>query len=1195
MSARLRRIQLPIVAPAAWLFTLLLVSPHPPLQAATVQTPWQTNAYGTLSTNISWNYARGYHFTPLVSGQVTALGGYFNGTKTVKLFNKSTGMLLASATVSAANTWSYTAISPVNVTAGTTYTVAVYLAGSGASYRSSLSPALPQTFGNIRIEGSTYASTGTDPTARPTNTVTTTMYGQADIQFLPTITDTTPPSAPPSVIDDGALTTSTTQLHVRWTAASDPESGITGYEYRLYEQLGLLPGTVIIDWTPVGLVTELTRTGLNLVLGRRYFVTVRAKNGAGLYSAATASDGIDVLSPTEVNVTAESRGAYAQQYSGQYGLARFLRFGVEFYNKTGGGGGGRGFNVAVVDQTTGLWIDTGRNFDTWGTRATGTAMNAMLSYLSSIPNGRIVMVAVADDAGLNQYNTCTKFTYTWVESGVQALEALGSQQIRNYCFRGSWALVAVKGQSARAEQLVNAVTFGAAPSMATATIPLQGADTSQPTAPGQPTEGSPDADYDNDGAYTVFWSAASDPESGIAAYELQERIGTAGTWATLSSTITATNFAVSGRAHNTTYYYQVRAKNGAGLWGAFSPTSDGMTVDLQAPQLSLIGVTSITGNSAIITWTTDEPSTSEVDYGLTTSYGSTITLPTLVTTHSVTVNGLLGLSSYRFRVRSTDAAINTAQSGDQTFQTNSPGPSIVSVSGRQLLVQKRNLDGTLAAAVPYAIRGVTWSPASRDTNTWPTDPNNANVRRLEFGRWYQQPTELQAMKAMNVTTARTFMDPGLDSTGRAVLDELYRNGIMVILTVDDASNNKTRIQQAVNFYKDHPAVLMWLLGNEWNINCYYRVPIGSCTGSALTTAAQDTQSAAQLIKTLDTSHPVATSYGDIDGNLPGFVSTTCPTVDVWGLNVYRPIGEAFRTLFTQWASITPKPMFLGEFGVDAFDVRISPSPGAVNESAQAQWDLSLWNDVVRNLSSRDATKVALGGTVFEWNDEWWKISPDNSQQTGGWSSAGFPDGIGNEEYFGIVDINRVKRQVYTTLTSAFDPTYVPPPITVTFQAFSAGYGLSGGWTGAVQFSKDGSGFYFKTGGAGGGRGFNVAVIDATTGTVLDAGRNFDTWAGGGLAKDALVSYLNSIPTGRLVLIAVADEAGLTPGFSCSQYTDTSTTNLLSTLVGLGSTKIRTYCFRSSWAMITVKGSGSARDEQLSSSTAVTAQTALSVP
>src|SRR3989338_3032341 len=137
--------------------SLLVLAPTPGLSSSP-QTPWQTNAYGTLSTNIAYQYAMGYHFTPLVNGQLTGLGGFFNGTKTVKLFNRATGVLLASATVTAATTWAKPAISPVAVTAGTTYPVAVYPAGSGGSRRSSLSPTLPRPLGDIRLDASTYAS-----------------------------------------------------------------------------------------------------------------------------------------------------------------------------------------------------------------------------------------------------------------------------------------------------------------------------------------------------------------------------------------------------------------------------------------------------------------------------------------------------------------------------------------------------------------------------------------------------------------------------------------------------------------------------------------------------------------------------------------------------------------------------------------------------------------------------------------------------------------------------------------------------------------------------------------------------------------------------------------------------------------------------------------------------------------------------
>jgi hypothetical protein len=132
--------------------------------------------------NIGWNYAMGYHFTPTQNGFISQLGGLFSGTKTVRLFDRTTGAVLATATVTSQNNWSYVNIPPVPVQANRSYTVAVYLAGTGGSYRTGIT-ALPRTSGDVRIDGSTFVLTTTNPTARPTNVVTTVMYGQADVQF----------------------------------------------------------------------------------------------------------------------------------------------------------------------------------------------------------------------------------------------------------------------------------------------------------------------------------------------------------------------------------------------------------------------------------------------------------------------------------------------------------------------------------------------------------------------------------------------------------------------------------------------------------------------------------------------------------------------------------------------------------------------------------------------------------------------------------------------------------------------------------------------------------------------------------------------------------------------------------------------------------------------------------------------------
>ncbi len=71
---------------------------------------------------------------------------------------------------------------------------------------------------------------------------------------------------------------------------------------------------------------------------------------------------------------------------------------------------------------------------------------------------------------------------------------------------------------------------------------------------------------------------------------------------------------------------------------------------------------------ASLAWTTNEPATTQMEYGNTTEYGMITPLDeNLVTTHSVTVIGLEAFRTYHFRVRSKDGSGNEAISEDQNF------------------------------------------------------------------------------------------------------------------------------------------------------------------------------------------------------------------------------------------------------------------------------------------------------------------------------------------------------------------------------------------------------------------------------------------------------------------------------------------------------------------------------------------------
>lgn len=107
---------------------------------------------------------------------------------------------------------------------------------------------------------------------------------------------------------------------------------------------------------------------------------------------------------------------------------------------------------------------------------------------------------------------------------------------------------------------------------------------------------------------------------------------------------------------------------------------------LAAPQISNVQVDSITETTAVITWTTDIPGDSQVQYGTAGStwgsYPNTASDAAMVTSHSVTLSGLSQQSDYYFRVGSTDAYGNGPDNKDGddnpadegTFTTQDPDP-----------------------------------------------------------------------------------------------------------------------------------------------------------------------------------------------------------------------------------------------------------------------------------------------------------------------------------------------------------------------------------------------------------------------------------------------------------------------------------------------------------------------------------------
>ena len=110
-----------------------------------------------------------------------------------------------------------------------------------------------------------------------------------------------------------------------------------------------------------------------------------------------------------------------------------------------------------------------------------------------------------------------------------------------------------------------------------------------------------------------------------------------------------------------------------------------ITGDINAPTISSIS-SSVERTSASITWTTNESSSSQVAYGLTSSYGETTTeadTSTRVTSHTVSISGLTCATSYNFKVISKDAAGYTSADNDTTLTTSVCAQSSTSSSSAQ--------------------------------------------------------------------------------------------------------------------------------------------------------------------------------------------------------------------------------------------------------------------------------------------------------------------------------------------------------------------------------------------------------------------------------------------------------------------------------------------------------------------------------
>jgi hypothetical protein len=313
--------------------------------------------------------------------------------------------------------------------------------------------------------------------------------------------------------------------------------------------------------------------------------------------------------------------------------------------------------------------------------------------------------------------------------------------------------------------------------------------------------------------------------------------------------------------------------------------------------------------------------------------------------------------------------------------TNTSKTDIVTISGRQILVND----------APYMIKGICYHPV----------PKGSAER--DFGNLTQ---DLSLMVEAGINTIRVY-EP---ITDKAVLDQIQAAGLKVILGFGYNQGGKNDIRSGtfidyVNTYKDHDAILLWELGNEYNYHPEWFEGDLKNWYTAMNNAAQ-------RIHENDPSHPVTTAHGELPDSL---ALSLAKNIDVWGMNVYR--WDDPTTIFSQWSTVSSKPMYLSEAGGDSYmTITKDGHEQGNNENAQAVANKKILNSVF------NAPDICSGVAMFSFTDGWWKAGNPKTQDPGGWApnSTGVPyDGTPNEEYWGIVDIDRNKKETFSVVKEKY--------------------------------------------------------------------------------------------------------------------------------------------------------------------------------
>ena len=166
---------------------------------------------------------------------------------------------------------------------------------------------------------------------------------------------------------------------------------------------------------------------------------------------------------------------------------------------------------------------------------------------------------------------------------------------------------------------------------------------------------------------------------------------------------------------------------------------------------------------------------------------------------------------------------------------------------------------------------------------------------------------------------------------------------------------KGQIEQLKNEilkYKDHPALLVWGIGNEVDLR-YSNFKVW-----------ETIEILAKFIKEVDPNHPTMTVIAGVDPSKVYHIKNHCPSIDILGLNVYGSIENAGVNLRKfNW----DKPYIISEWGVNgpfeakttSWKAKIEPPNGVKADQRKRRY---------KELIEKDK-ECCLGSYCFLWGQK----------------------------------------------------------------------------------------------------------------------------------------------------------------------------------------------------------------------------------